>query len=110
MRLYSIIAITSYLLRNYYFPNPFESLGVYADIANIVFEPLLFIITFFTVGLVYEKGSFPALGSFLYLVFYGIHISIIYLIVSNYWAHAFIAIVCYVWVLKQLRKMNAYCY
>ena len=93
-KLYRIIAVISILIRQFLLPNPFEALGenfvisinnmdipLTPDIANWVTEPILHTITFAVVGIYYKKGhSDPALGSVLYLVFYAVHVGLIYII------------------------------
>lgn len=76
-RLYRLIALISILIRNFYLPNPFEKLE-YGVLINILIEPFLHIITFVVVGLFYQGGSAPALGSLLYLFFYIVHIGLIF--------------------------------
>ena len=76
--MYGIIAPLSIFIRNFILPNPFEAypLGLaYNWLAEIILYP----ITFITVGLFYEKGSNPALGSLLYLVFYLIYTGLLML-------------------------------
>ena len=91
--MYSIIAWISYLVRTFCLPNPFEFLGdsFVVDILGVtitmnpfmlnflVVSPLLHIITYAVVGLYYSRGSDPAKGSFLYLLFYCIHAGLLYL-------------------------------
>ncbi|HOQ07379.1 MAG TPA: hypothetical protein PK127_01225 [Clostridiales bacterium] len=70
--MYIIIATASTIIRQFLLPNPFSSLpngGLYNLAASILLNPL----TFFIDGLFYDRGSDPACGSFLYLVFYIIH-------------------------------------
>lgn len=68
--MYSLIASVSFLIRQFCFPNPFLCFGnagiMYNWIAGIAISPLAYA----CVGLFYKRGSFPALGSFLYLLAY----------------------------------------
>lgn len=68
--LYGIMAVISVLVRQFVLPNPFECFGDRAIIINWIAEPILHGIAYSLVGLFYNKGEFPALGSFLYLVVY----------------------------------------
>ena len=68
--MYQIMMVFSILVRQFVLPNPFECFGNYAVIVNWIAEPLVHAVAFGLVGLVYERGSFPVLGSFLYLVAY----------------------------------------
>ncbi len=92
--LYRLIAFISIIIRQFVLPNPFEPLGesfaitindisiiLTPDILNWITEPILHAITFAIVGLYYKRGrNNPSLGSFLYLVFYAIHVGLIYII------------------------------
>ena len=76
--MYGLIASFSILIRNIMLPNPFEAFPagvVYNWLAGMILYP----ITFVTVGIFYEKGSNPALGSLLYLVFYLIYTGLLML-------------------------------
>lgn len=110
--MYKIIAFISVFIRQFAFPNPFESLegmfsmpffGVDVPIPaiciNWVAEPILYAITFNVVGIYYSRSyHFPAVGSFLYLLFYSMHVGLIYLAgCFNFEWIAIIAIlICYV--------------
>ena len=76
--MYKLITCISFFIRNFYLPNPFEKLQ-YGLIINMAIEPLLHLVTFTIVGIFYERGSAPTLGSFLYLFFYIVHVSILIL-------------------------------
>jgi len=76
--MYKLIAFISVIIRNFYLPNPFASFD-YGSLINWMIEPLLHIITFGVVGLFYQRGSEPVLGSFLYLFFYATHTGLIML-------------------------------
>ena len=69
-KLYAIMAVISIIVRQVYLPNPFECFGDMAWLYNLIAEPIIHGAAFLLVGTVYRKGSFPALGSFLYLVAY----------------------------------------
>ena len=68
--LYAIMAVTSIIVRQFYLPNPFECFGDTAWLYNLIAEPIIHVVALALVGLIYRKGEFPALGSFLYLVAY----------------------------------------
>lgn len=68
--MYKIMMVISMFVRQFYLPNPFECFGEWAWLYNILAEPLMHSIAFGLVGLVYTRGSAPAIGSFLYLVAY----------------------------------------
>lgn len=77
--LYGIVATASTIIRQFYLPNPFDCFGVYADLINWAAEGPLWLLSFTLVGLVYTRGSFPALGSFLYFITYSSIIGILHL-------------------------------
>ena len=68
--LYGVVSAASLIIRQFLLPNPFECFGENAVIYNWIAEPILHVVTFSLVGLVYCRGSLPAWGSFLYLVTY----------------------------------------
>ena len=90
--MYKLIAAISILIRQFYLPNPFEALGdglivnigetsilLPPGVLNWVAEPIMHMVTFAIVGLYYDRGSAPALGSFLYLLFYCVHTFLLWL-------------------------------
>ena len=90
--MYSIIAAISVIIRAFYLPNPFEAFGdieipfqetviaISPIIINYLFEPILHAITYVVVGLYYKKHRNSAsFGSLLYLVFYCVHVGLLYL-------------------------------
>lgn len=68
--LYGIMSTLSLIIRQFYLPNPFECFGDKAVLINWIAEPIIHAVAFALVGLMYHKGDFPALGSFLYLIIY----------------------------------------
>ena len=54
------------------------------EILNWIADPIIAAITFGVVGLYYIKESEPTLGSILYMVFYAVHIGLLYLMLSVY--------------------------
>ena len=90
--MYALMMTISTVVRQFYVPNPFEALGegltifvreipilLSPDLLNWLSEPVMHAITFLVVGIYYDRGSAPALGSLLYLLFYCLHIWIIWL-------------------------------
>lgn len=77
--LYGIISVLSVFVRMFLLPNPFECFGTQAELYNWIAEPILHVIAYSLVGLVYCKGSFPAYGSFLYLITYAILVGILWI-------------------------------
>ena len=70
--MYKLISILSVLIRQFCLPNPFECFGDSAVLINWIAGIMMAPITYVIVGLVYEKGSEPAVGSLLYLVTYAL--------------------------------------
>ena len=95
--MYHIMKIISIWVRFAYMPNPFGSIEN-GEVYNILAEPVLHIATFFVVGLFYDRGSEPALGSLLYLIFYFVHVGIILLIGFFGWTSAGVIIILAVYV------------
>lgn len=79
--MYKIISYLSSIIRMFYLTNPFQELK-YGFIINIAIEPVLYTITFLTVGLFYKYETAPSIGSCLYLLFYCINVGLIKLWVS----------------------------
>ena len=69
-KLYGIMAAISIIVRQFYLPNPFECFGDMAIVINWIAEPIIHVAAYLLVSTIYTKGSFPALGSFLYLIAY----------------------------------------
>ena len=70
LTLYGAVSFVSFLIRNFFLPNPFEMYGEKAFWYNLIAEALVHLIAFAITGKFYEKGTRPAVGSILYLVFY----------------------------------------
>jgi len=65
------MAVISVLIRNFALPNPFSCFGDIVFFYNLLLaEPILHSLSYWLVGLVYEKGSHPSWGSLLYLIVY----------------------------------------
>ena len=68
--MYKLICMISILVRQFCLPNPFECFGEKAALYNWLAGFILAPITYILVGMIYDKESFPALGSLLYLLTY----------------------------------------
>lgn len=77
--MYHIVSSFSSLYRLFFVPNPFEPLPL-AIIINWAVAPFLQFFTYHIVGLFYDAGSEPVIGSGLYLVFFVIHTYLLKLI------------------------------
>ncbi|MDD2494688.1 MAG: hypothetical protein PHE29_05800 [Tissierellia bacterium] len=82
--MYKLIALISTIIRLFCLPNPFETLE-YGYIINYIVEPMFHLLTYNIVGLYYRRGKAPAVGSFLYLMFYAIHTGLIMFMGSFNW-------------------------
>jgi hypothetical protein len=92
--LYKLITAFSLSIRNFILPNPFEQLPVPLSISisgtevvipavviNWLIEPILYRISFMVAGIYYKKGiDNPAKGSFLYLLFYCVHVGLLFVL------------------------------
>lgn len=94
--LYNIIAVLSVLIRQFLIPNPFDMMenGL---IINWIMEPIMYVFTFAIVGLFYERGSEPTVGSFLYLFFYCIHTGLLFIMSWFGFAKMPIIIICIIY-------------
>ena len=69
--MYKLMMAVGLIVRQFFLPNPFECFGpLNGLIINLIAEPVMHALAYAIVGVVYDRGSFPALGSFLYLVTY----------------------------------------
>ncbi len=113
--MYSLIKIISTLLRTFVLPNPFEQLpepfsisvmttqiAIPAELLNLLAEVPLHLITFTVVGLYYEKGGNPAVGSFLYLLFYCIHTAMLYIMASFQFAPVAVVLTLTAYIAAQI--------
>lgn len=78
--MYGLMAIISLLVRQFCLPNPFECFGDMALLYNWVAGFVLTPVSFTLVGLVYQSGEAPALGSFLYLITYALLTGILWVL------------------------------
>lgn len=90
--MYKLIAVISIFIRQFCISNPFEVLGdglvvkigeapmaLPPEILNWIAESFMHTVTFAVVGLYYDRGSAPALSSFLYSLFYCVHTFLLWL-------------------------------
>lgn len=90
--MYQIIATISTLIRQFCLSNPFEALGeglvvnvgdgpilISPFLLNWIAEPVMHAATYAIVGVFYDRGDEPAVGSFLYLLFYCVHTFLVWL-------------------------------
>ena len=68
--MYKIGSIMCFLIRQFCLPNPFECFGDSAVVINLIAGLILAPITYLIVGVLYDKGSEPVVGSILYLIVY----------------------------------------
>ena len=90
---YKAIVSVSWIIRQFCLPNPFESLGdglivtlgksqllMTPTILNLIASFVLPLLSYLIVGMVYESGSEPALGSILYLSVYCVLVFILWIV------------------------------
>lgn len=97
--MYKIVAVISYFVRKNCMPNPFgtDLNAMLLDMFGM--SALLHCITFGIVGMFYEKGSAPAIGSMLYLFFYCVHMCLLMLMGNFGWTTPAIIIISGVYLL-----------
>ena len=112
--MYYIISVISAVIRQFLLPNPFANLfsnQVYANLFNIIFGGfILHILTYIMTGTIYEKGSAPGIGSFLYLFNYCFITGTIILItwlIHNFWIAIIICVLIYIVALILLSKFSS---
>lgn len=85
--MYKVLSAISFFIRAYLCSITIDKIPILANplYNNILFEvvslyTILWVISYFTVGLFYERGDEPVLGVILYFLTYVIFLTIIYLI------------------------------
>ena len=78
--MYGIMTLISLMVRQFCLPNPFDCFGDMAILYNWIAGLILAPISFVLVGLVYERGSAPAVGSILYLLVYTVLTGLLWLL------------------------------
>ena len=78
--LYGVATIVSFLIRQFVLPNPFECFGEKAILINWIAEPILQVVAYMLVGLVYRKGDMPAIGSALFLITYAALVGVLWVL------------------------------
>ena len=110
--MYKIIAIVGFIIRQFFLPNPFAPFGVWGEVYNLLASIVIGFLSYITVGLFYEKGSFPFLGSILYTITYVVYTFELYFILRPYPNEWFMglsflfAIVVDILILKLVRKIT----
>ena len=87
--MYILMRMLSILIRVFVLSSPFGN-----PVYDFLAEGPLHFVTFGVVGLMYEKDSAPALGSFLYLLFYWVHTLLIALLSRYSFSRAVVVVVC----------------
>lgn len=103
--MYKLISVLSLLIRQFCLPNPFECFGDSALLINWIAGVVMAPISYLIVGLVYEKGSEPVIGSVLYLVTYALLAGILMVmgIFSFAWWWILILVVAFVGLIIGIR-------
>ena len=92
MKIYNALSAFFWIIRQFCLPNPFDVLGdgipviiggypvfLSPAVLSWIADPIVAVVTRLAVRLYYEPRSSPAVGSTLYMVFYAVHIGLIYL-------------------------------
>ena len=77
---YGAFAVISAIVRQLYLPNPFECFGTEGVVYNWIAEPILHVIAYMLVGIVYHRGDAPAVGSILYMIAYAALVGFLWLL------------------------------
>ena len=80
LSLYVIITIISVIVRQFFLPNPFECFGDIALLINWIAEPIIQVVAYRVVGMFYDKGSAPVIGSLLYMITYALIIGLLWML------------------------------
>ena len=131
IKIYSFLAAIFWFIRQFIFPNPFNALGegitvcigenhllLSPELLNWFADPVIGAVTFLIVGIYYVSGTNPTLGSGLYMLFYAIHIGLMFLMLLVYptvWLMILIGIIYiglhvafFIWY--TIKSMNANCF
>lgn len=108
--MYKLIYSLGFLIRQFVLPNPFTPFGESAELINLIVGGLFVPLSFIMVGLIYDRGSEPALGSFLFNLVYALNTGITYVVCLAYpvkWLMIVIAaayFVLYLFVAYRIRE------
>jgi hypothetical protein len=110
-KLYLALSGIFWVIRQFFMPNPFEVLGegitvtmgstailLSPDVLNWIAGFFVPALTFAIVGLYYSRGSCPAWGSFLYMLFFCLHTFILYLMSWAYPSIFLIVLIAVVYI------------
>ncbi len=78
--MYRLMTVISFIIRQFYLPNPFECFGNYAWFYNLIAEAVLVPVSYAIVGIFYTSGEAPVIGSFLFLLAYAALTGILWLL------------------------------
>ena len=108
--MYKIIYLFGFLIRQFVLPNPFTPFGNSAVLINLIVGGVFVPLSYFMVGLIYERGSEPAWGSILFTIVYAINTCVTYLVCLAYptvWLMVLIAVAyfaLYLFVAYKIRE------
>lgn len=108
--MYKIIYLVGFLIRQFGLPNPFTPFGNSAELINLIVGGVFIPLSYVMVGLIYDKGSEPALGSILFTFVYALNTGVTYLVCLAYpmvWLMVLIAVAyfaLYLFVAYKIRE------
>ena len=82
--MYKLIYLVGFLIRQFALPNPFTPFGTSAELINLIVGGAFVPLSYFMVGLIYERGSAPVLGCILFNIVYAVNTGITYLVCLAY--------------------------
>ena len=78
LTLYGIISLISVIVRQFFLPNPFACFGDKAVLINWIAEPIIQVVAYGIVGIIYVSGVAPEIGSLFYLLAYALIVGILW--------------------------------
>lgn len=108
--MYKPIYFLGFMIRQFILPNPFTPFGESAELINLIVGGAFVPFSFIMVGLIYDRGSEPALGSILFNLVYALNTGITYVVCLVYpakWLMIVIAVayfVSYLFVACRIRE------
>ena len=80
LTLYGIITAISLIARQFVLPNPFACFGEEGILINWIAEPIVQVVAYGIVGIVYVSGVAPEIGSLCYLLVYALIVGILWVL------------------------------
>ena len=82
--MYKIIYLIGFFIRQFVLPNPFIPFGDNAELINLIVGGIFVPLSYIMVGLIYDNGSEPVLGSILFTIVYALNTGVTYIVCLAY--------------------------